>query len=118
MNSSGRSWSDRVALLVGSFGLCGFFPVAPATFASAVVAVVDLDAPGAFANTPMRAPVVLEARWPGGFQALPARLDLPPQLLHHRFRPLTHAIEQPHDLAFAEPTPMHRRQIGPDRPKR
>jgi len=29
---------DRVATLVASFGLCGFFPVAPATFASAVAA--------------------------------------------------------------------------------
>jgi phosphatidylglycerophosphatase A len=33
-------WTDRVAILVGSFALCGFFPVAPATFASAVTAVV------------------------------------------------------------------------------
>lgn len=28
---------DRAAVLVGSFGMSGFFPVAPATFASAVV---------------------------------------------------------------------------------
>jgi signal transduction histidine kinase/ligand-binding sensor domain-containing protein len=38
-----------------------------------------LDAPQAFRNAPMRPPVLLEARWPGGFQALPSRLDLPPQ---------------------------------------
>lgn len=30
-------WRDRTAVLVGSFGMSGFFPVAPATFASAVV---------------------------------------------------------------------------------
>jgi phosphatidylglycerophosphatase A len=32
-----RTWTDRVAVVVGSFGFTGFFPVAPATFASAVV---------------------------------------------------------------------------------
>jgi phosphatidylglycerophosphatase A len=32
-----RTWTDRGAVLVASFGLTGFFPVAPATFASAVV---------------------------------------------------------------------------------
>lgn len=32
-----RTWRDRAAVLVGSFGFTGFFPVAPATFASAVV---------------------------------------------------------------------------------
>ncbi len=30
-------WRDRAAILLGSFGMSGFFPVAPATFASAVV---------------------------------------------------------------------------------
>jgi signal transduction histidine kinase/ligand-binding sensor domain-containing protein len=38
-----------------------------------------LDATQRFRNAPMRAPVVLEARWPGGFLALPQALDLPPQ---------------------------------------
>jgi len=41
---SARSRSDRAAVLIGSFGLCGFFPVAPATAASglatALLAVV------------------------------------------------------------------------------
>ena len=36
MADSARSSSDRAAVWIGSFGLCGFFPVAPATFASAV----------------------------------------------------------------------------------
>jgi hypothetical protein len=30
---------DRIAMLIASFGMTGFFPVAPATFASAITAV-------------------------------------------------------------------------------
>ncbi len=50
-----RSGRDRVAVLVGSFGMTGFFPVAPATFASAVATAVlavlypRLHSPAAFA---------------------------------------------------------------------
>lgn len=36
---------DRLAVLLASFGLCGFFPLAPATFASAVAAAVIAFAP-------------------------------------------------------------------------
>lgn len=32
--------ADRIAVLLASFGFCGFFPVAPATFASAVTALI------------------------------------------------------------------------------
>jgi phosphatidylglycerophosphatase A len=35
-----RSTQDRIAVVVASFGLTGFFPVAPATFASAVTTVL------------------------------------------------------------------------------
>jgi phosphatidylglycerophosphatase A len=37
---SARSGIDRVAVLLGSFGMTGFFPIAPATVASAVTAAV------------------------------------------------------------------------------
>lgn len=37
MSTPGRGIFDRVAVLAGTFLLCGFFPVAPATFASAAV---------------------------------------------------------------------------------
>jgi len=37
MAPTARTFADRIAVVLGSFGLSGFFPVAPATFASAVV---------------------------------------------------------------------------------
>ena len=69
MPARATSWTDRAAVLMGSFGLCGFFPVAPATFASAVAAVVlafvyPLRSPLAYAA--LAAAVSLAGVWSSG----------------------------------------------------
>lgn len=51
MTPTRPTFVDRVAVVIGTFAMCGFFPLAPATFASAVV-------------TPLLA--LAYRAWPGG----------------------------------------------------
>lgn len=68
--SGGRRLADRLAVLTGSFGMTGFFPVAPATFASAVatpfVALAYRAWPGIVAQAALSAAILALGVWSAG----------------------------------------------------